>query len=156
MRFTLKTTLIGFLLLSTNYAIGGWNPSKVVASDRGADDQFGTSVSVSGSYSIVGAPNEDHDTSGSSFLSNSGAAYIFEKDAFGNWVQQQKLVASDRAKLDQFGFSVSISGDYAVVGAIEDDAPGGHHLSSDGAGAVYVFHRNASGVLVGSSETGCI
>jgi len=37
--------------------------------------------------------------------------------ARANWPEQTKLTASEGAALDQFGISVSISGDTAVIGA---------------------------------------
>jgi hypothetical protein len=53
-----------------------------------------------------------------------------------NWGEVQKLAASDGAATDNFGYSVSISGDTAVVGALGDDTF---------QGSVYVFERNQSG-----------
>ncbi len=57
---------------------------------------------------------------------------MFARSA-GVWTQQQKLTASDAAAGDQFGVSVSVSGDTAVVGAYEDDDAG------DSSGSAYVF-----------------
>ena len=51
---------------------------------------------------------------------DSGSAYIFKWDGT-SWSQQQKLTASDGAANDSFGYSVSISGDYAIVGRHDDD-----------------------------------
>ena len=39
----------------------------------------------------------------------------------GVWSEQQKLTASDGAQDDSFGYSVSIDGDTAVIGAYDDD-----------------------------------
>ena len=74
-----------------------------------------------------------------------GSAYIFERDGSGNWTQAQKLTASDRAAVDQFGYSVSISGDYAIVGAYGriDDASGANY--QDRAGSAYIFERDGLG-----------
>ena len=122
---------------------GTWTQvQKIVASDRGALDQFGHSVSISGDYVIVGALDESEDVSGSNTRTNAGSAYIFKNDT-GTWVQMQKIVASDRAAFDQFGFSVSISGDYAIVGARweDQDVSGGNTL--DAAGSAYIFKNNA-------------
>ena len=53
-----------------------------------------------------------------------------------SWADEQaKLTASDGADFDQFGFSVSVSGDTAVVGASGDDDDG---IDS---GSAYVFER---------------
>jgi len=116
---------------------------KIVASDRGAGDVFGTRVSISGDYAIVGASGEDEDAAGGNNQSNAGSAYIFVRNG-NTWSQQQKIVASDRAAADGFGSSVSISGDYAVVGAFQEDedASGGAPLLS--AGSAYIFARSGT------------
>ena len=104
---------------------------KLTASDGAVDDHFGNSVSVHENYAIVGA--DDDDDNGSS----SGSAYIFEYDGT-SWTQQGKLIASDGAASDYLGCSVSINGDYAVVGASGDDDNGS--LS----GSAYVFKRDGA------------
>jgi len=127
-------------------ASGNWNQvQKITASDRGAFDYFGYSVSISGNYAIVGASLEDHDAAGGNFLSSAGSAYIFEREASGNWIQVRKILASDRSADDFFGNSVSISGNYAIVGAYweDEDASGGNTLTN--AGSAYIFERDASG-----------
>ena len=78
-------------------------------------DSFGTSVSVSGDYVIVGASLDDDNGV------NSGSAYIFKRSGT-NWVQQQKLTASDGSAGNLLGGAVSISGNYAVVGGYTDAA----------------------------------
>lgn len=65
--------------------------------------------------------------------SASGSAYIFRRDD-SSWVEEQKILASDGAPSDLFGWSVSISGDYAIVGVPNDDDNGsglGSHISSE-------------------------
>ncbi len=73
--------------------------------------------------------------------SGAGAAYIYYKDQGGtdNWGQATKLTASDAELFDYFGISVSISGDYAVIGAFGEDAGG------SSAGAAYIFNKNQGG-----------
>ena len=105
---------------------------KLTASDAASRDKFGNSVSISGDYAVVGAYTDDDGGS-----SNSGSAYIFVRNGT-TWSQQQKLTASDAAAGDQFGNSVSISGDYAVVGAYADDDAGGQ------SGSAYIFVRNGT------------
>ncbi|QQS46325.1 MAG: DUF11 domain-containing protein [Acidobacteriota bacterium] len=108
---------------------------KIEASDKESDDQFGFSVSISGDTAIVGA-NLEFDPG-----INSGAAYIFERNQGGadNWGEVKKLEASDKDTGDQFGYSVSISGDMAIVGAVFEDDPG------NASGAAYIFARNQGG-----------
>jgi hypothetical protein len=98
---------------------------KLVASDGAAFDEFGTNVSVSGDYAIVGAYGNNN---------YKGSAYVFKWDGV-SWAEQQKLVASDGAMGDYFGKSVSISGDYAILGAHYDDSA---------KGSAYVFKRDGT------------
>ena len=102
---------------------------KAVASDREADDFFGFSVDISDDKAIVGAFQEG---------ASAGAAYIFELNG-GVWSETFKLVASDGAVDDRFGYSVSISGDKVIIGAYQEDedASGGATLGD--AGSAYVF-----------------
>jgi hypothetical protein len=97
------------------------------ASDGGTNDFFGTSVSISGDYAIVGAPFDDDNGN------DSGSAYIFQRDG-STWNRMAKLVAPDAAAGDLFGYSVAISGDDAVVGAPRDDNDDG-----DDIGSMYIF-----------------
>jgi hypothetical protein len=115
---------------------GTWNQiQKIVASDKNEFDWFGCSVGISGDYVIVGAYVEDEDITGGNTMDAAGAAYIFEKDGSGNWIEVQKIVASDRFFNDSFGFSVGISNDYAIVGATNNNA----------LGAAYMFERDNQG-----------
>ena len=105
--------------------------AKLTASDGAAEERFGDSVSISGDYAIVGAPRDDDNGD------RSGSAYIFKYNG-GSWIQQTKLTASDGEAYDWFGWSVSMSGDYAIVGAPYDDDNGG------ASGSAYIFKRSGS------------
>ena len=113
--------------------------TKIVASDREASDRFGYSVAKSGNYAIVGANGEDPDASGN-VRYNAGSAYIFERTS-GTWSQKQKIVASDRQADDQFGYSVAISGNYAIVGAYGEDHDASDDNPLEKAGSAYIFER---------------
>jgi len=119
-----------------------WEVQKLVASDRGVGDLFGYSLDLSGNRAIIGAYNEDEDTSGGNTLQDAGAAYVFERGA--NWQEVQKLVASDRGFNDNFGHSVSINGDYAIVGAQNEDhdSIGANTLQSSGSAYMFKFDGN--------------
>lgn len=112
--------------------------AKLTASDADFNDQFGSSVSISGDRMIVGAWNHNN---------TRGSAYVFRRDDNGTpldpsddwWVEEGKLLASDGSFNDQFGRAVSISGDRAIVGSYLEDEAG-----SD-AGAAYVFRRDDNG-----------
>lgn len=109
----------------------GWVEQKLTTSDEVEGDSFGFSVAVSGSTVVVGARN---DTIGGNFIQ--GSAYVFNRQG-GSWVETQKLTASDGAAIEQFGWSVAVSGSTIVVGVVGDDTGGGD-LNQ---GSVYVFNR---------------
>ena len=90
---------------------GNWiQVDKLTASDGATNDQFGNSVSISGNTAIVGA-YRDVDKG-----PYSGSAYVYERDdSSGNWIEVDKLTASDGASFHYFGSSVSISGNTAIV-----------------------------------------
>ncbi len=106
--------------------------TKFLASDGKSYDYFGRSVCVSGDYAIVGAPLDIYDGEGVGF------AHIFHFDGL-NWVEQTKLIASDGDNKDQFGWSVSLSGNYALIGAKSDKIG-----AKGGAGSAYIFHLEGS------------
>lgn len=80
---------------------------KFVADDAAEIDYFGRTVGISGNTAIVGADNDDDDGP------KSGSAYLFDVTTGA----QRKLTASDAKHNDEFGISVGISGDAAIVGA---------------------------------------
>ena len=126
--------------------VGVWNEvQKLVASDRDSIDGFGNSVSISGDYALVGAFREDEDALDLNTLNQSGSAYIFERNGVGVWNEAQKLVASDRDSIDSFGYHVSISGDYAIIGATGEDEDVSGLNTLLGAGSAYKFERNVGG-----------
>jgi len=105
--------------IGTNWYI----KNKLIASDGEASDEFGWSVSISGDYAIVGALNDELFT---------GSVYIYKYDGI-DWIEEEKLTAPDGEIYDFFGHSVSIDGDYAIVGA----------LQIDDKGAAYIFKRGS-------------
>ncbi|MFQ5413150.1 MAG: FG-GAP repeat protein [Phycisphaerae bacterium] len=111
---------------------GNWvAEGKLIANDAATDDFFGWSVRVRGDVAIVGAYGDD------GAGPDSGAAYVFRFNG-GSWVEEAVLTAADAAVLDWFGYSVSISGDVAIVGALLDDDDDGALLKS-GSAHVYYF-----------------
>jgi hypothetical protein len=93
---------------------------QLTAPGGAAGDYFGSSVAISGSTWVVGAPGSN---------SGTGAAYVFVRSGT-SWSRQAQLTAADGAAGDDFGSSVAISGSTAVVGA---------DGSNSQAGAAYVF-----------------
>ena len=111
---------------------GTWSEqAKLLASDGAQGDQFGR-VAIDNKTIVVGATNVDTDKIGV----DTGSAYIFTLQD-GTWTEQAKLTASNAAAGDNFGWTVAIDGDTAVIGAIGADENGSN------SGAAYVFIRSA-------------
>jgi len=100
-------------------------------SGPGPSDLFGCSVSISGETALIGAYWDDDNEE------DSGSAYVFIRTD-NNWTQEQKLLASDGAYSDRFGYAVSLDGDTALIGAYWDNDNGEH------SGSAYVFTRTGS------------
>ena len=125
------------------------------ASNTGPDDEFGSSVSLSGDTLAVGASLEDSNATGvngsqsDNSEGGSGAVYIFTRNGT-TWSQQAYLKASNTGVVDRFGSSVSLSGDTLAIGAKYEDsnATGVNGSQSNdsesSSGAVYVFTRSGT------------
>ena len=88
---------------------------------------FGWTVSLDGDTALIGAYSADTER-----VFRPGAAYVFRFDG-KQWIQQQKLTASDGNTSDRFGWSVSLHGDMALIGAQLDDD------YANGSGSSYIF-----------------
>lgn len=132
-----ETVLIDNLRIDTGDCSDHTEQTRLTAADMEAFDQFGSSLSVSGGKAVVGAPFED-----AGGVPDAGAAYVFD-GAAGGWPQLCKLNGLGSA--DQFGSSVSVSGNTVVVGAPLDDPPGFVN-----AGAAYVYSVGVGSCLLDS------
>ena len=111
---------------------GEWrHQAKLTAADGGAGDEFGGKVALDGDIVVVGARNDGDKGA------DSGSAYVFSRSETA-WSQQAKLTATDGAAGDEFGYSVAVSGDTALIGAPRDDDSGAD------SGSAYVFTRSGS------------
>ena len=124
---SLALPLLAVLLSLATVAAAQVTEDKLTASDGAANDFFGFSVSLSGDRALVAAIRDDD------LGTDSGSAYVFERQGDGTWLEVAKLTASDGAAVDYFGVSVSLSGDRALVGACCDDDLG------DNSGSAYIF-----------------
>jgi hypothetical protein len=109
-----------------------WNQNSKITSNTNigaAYDTFGSSVSLSGNKALIGSPFDDDNGH------NSGAAYLFEL-INGEWVLIQKIFASNGKEYDFFGYSVSLSGNMALIGSPQISTE-----LSNGNGQAYVFER---------------
>ncbi len=103
------------------------------ASDATEADLFGSSVAISGDTIVVGAIGDD-----TAAGANAGSAYVYVRSG-ATWIEQAHLFASDGTAADQFGWSVAISGETIVVGALYHDTTAGGY-----AGSAYVYVRNGT------------
>jgi len=109
--------------------------ARLRASGAADGDDFGISVALDGDTLIVGAEGYAGATD------KEGAAYIFRRDQGGAnaWGQVVRLLSDEPGDTDQYGYSVDISGDIALVGAPGEDTVGGNR------GAVRVYARDLGG-----------
>jgi hypothetical protein len=107
--------------------------AKLTAGDGAANDYFGSSVAIAGETALVGAVLDDVGAN-----TDQGSAYVFVRSG-ANWTQQAKLTAGDGAVYDEFGCSVAIAGDTALVGADRDDVG-----TNTDQGSAYVFVRSGA------------
>jgi hypothetical protein len=126
---------------------GRWTLSAYLkASNAGEGDRFGHSVAISGDRLLVGATSEssaDVTAQDDDDVYNAGAAYVFARAGEG-WTQEAYLKASVITAGSEFGYSVALAGDVAVVGAPFEALAVEGGESIEYAGAAYAFVRHGS------------
>lgn len=131
----------------------------IKAPNADTGDNFGYSVDIHGDTLVVGAPfeasNQNTVTNGTTAsatngFTSAGAAYVFSRNASGDWTQQAYIKPSNAGAGQSFGSKVAIDGDTIAVGAtgessnqntISHGTAASANLSLTNAGAVYIFHR---------------
>lgn len=103
---------------------------KLNATGGAANDVFGNSVALSGGMAIIGANGADINGT-----LNAGAAYIFVRNGTV-WEELQKLTDPTVTTNENFGWSVDISGNSAIVGT---------NLTTSLAGQAHIFERTTGG-----------
>lgn len=101
--------------------------TKLTASDLSKSDEFGQSVAIAGDVIAVGAWKDDN---------KQGSIYLFSHRSV-QWIETDKIIASDGVAGDEFGYSLSAFGNLMVTGA--------HFAQVENlgkAGAAYVFSMN--------------
>jgi hypothetical protein len=91
-------------------------------------EEFGYSVAVDGDTLVVGSTHQG-------LLFAKGAAYVFERQLDGTWLETAKLLPPDEAWA--FGWAVDVDGDRIAVGAKGAGSLG------DGKGRVIIFERES-------------
>ena len=140
---TNSATVPGAAFIYEQQADGTWQKQTLLlASDGTSADQFGWSVAIDGDRAIVGAPFFGP----SNDRGNGGAAYIYERQSDGTWQEQAALKPSGGDAFDEFGHSVAIDGDLAIVGDYRNEAKG------QDAGAAYVYERQSDGTWIEQTQ----
>lgn len=120
---------------------GVWTQeARLIAIESGPGDQFGFAVAFDGVFALIGAPN--HDTNGF----DAGAAYLFAPGAPGLWNEETQLLAPDGQLGDQYGRSVSVSGQYFLIGAPRSNYWG------PASGAAYFGRRVVAGLVIADGK----
>jgi hypothetical protein len=115
-----------------HYNAGAWDfVTKILDQTPAALDYFGYSVALSGNFLMIGAYADDEP------LSNQGSVTVYRFNGT-NWVFHQKLIDPGGVANDNFGWSVAISGDYAIIGAPNDNVAFAYQ------GSACIFHYNGS------------
>jgi len=107
-----------------------WTEQQTLEGSDGPTPLFGTAVSIEGSTAVIGAYAD---------LSSKGSAYVFAESG-GLWIEQQKLSPVTTITGNQFGYSVSVSGDIVLIGAPNHDVVNG----SGRRGAAFLYQRIGS------------
>jgi hypothetical protein len=111
------------------------------AGDAAVGDRFGFDVALDGERALIGVIFDDQPSK-----IDAGSARILERQVSGAWTQVANLLAFDAFAGDQFGYSVALDGDRAIVGSPQDDDKG------SASGSAYVFERQSGGSWVLASK----
>ena len=114
----------GSAYVYTQDAAGNWSTGTALTVPSGASS-FGGSVALDGDTCVIGANRTN---------SNAGSAYVYTRDAAGNWSTGTALTAPSEAM--NFGGSVALDGTTCLIGANGTDS---------GTGSVHVYTQDAAG-----------
>ena len=121
--------------------------AKLKPSDGESQDGFGSAVSLNGNRALISSPGDDDDAT------SAGAAYIFDFDGL-NWTQTIKLISGEGTDAQNFGRSLSLSNNRALIGAINVFEGG----ASTGAAFIYDFNglnwKQTQRIVANDSEAG--
>ena len=128
--------------------------AKLVAIGAASDDNFGRAVSISGDTALIGAHQDDHVLGVQGGLYGQGSAHVFVRSGT-SWGEQAVLAAADAAPGDRFGYSLSLSGEVALIGAPWDEARRGSSYAFERNGTVWTERvKLVGGVALACDESG--
>lgn len=97
---------------------------KITCNTRQIAAQIGKIVDISGDYILIGSYNDYTDENYLNMMGNSGAIYMFKKNTSGTWIENEKIVASDRAANEWFAIESHLTDNKLIVGAQGQNHPG--------------------------------
>jgi hypothetical protein len=107
--------------------------------------QFGTTVALSGSVALVGAPNANVENANSEWVEGAGTATLFGLEG-GSWIEKRSVGAPTLLPYAYFGGAVASSSNSIVIGAPYADPNGGlGPIDTTSAGLVYALHSDGTG-----------
>jgi choice-of-anchor B domain-containing protein len=113
----------GFVHVYRKDGAGRWTVAqRLQASDAANNDHFGRTIVLAGGDLLVGA----------TVARESGALYVFRKDASGSWREVQSLVPAGAHPDDSFGRAAATDGRTVVMS---------DWANNESRGAVYVFEK---------------
>jgi FG-GAP repeat len=113
---------------------GAWiQQQQLIANSGDSGDELGWSVALSGDTALLGAPSDEVGAN-----TEQGTAYVFVRSG-GVWSQQAQLITNNGDADDEFGWSVAVDGDTAIVGAPYDEVG-----ANTEQGTAYIFVRSGS------------
>ena len=113
---------------------GGYSETKILPSSANDGDKFGHGVAVNNSGTVVvGAYGTD------TAANDAGAVFVYEPDGAGGYVET-KIIATDAAADDLFGFRVAVNDSGIIVAGTRDD-----HIDGVRTGAAYVYVPDGDG-----------
>jgi hypothetical protein len=120
---------------------GSWvEKQKVYASDYQSSGDFGRSIDIDGKVCVIGAGTAFTDAMHADTVFGAGAAYVFELQPNGKWIQVEKLAGTGRAPNDLFGEAVAVWENHIAVGAwLADTLP---NDTAPDLGAIYTYRRS--------------
>lgn len=113
--------------------------AQLIAEDGAAADEFGHRTVLAGRMALVGARYDDVGAN-----VDQGSVYVFSGSG-ATWTELARLVADEGAAGDQFGYSVALSGETALIGDASDDIGPGIDQ-----GSAYVFGLDTPPVTTAS------
>lgn len=126
---TSKTGAVYVYKKNNNFEWVLWQ--KLVPKTKNNNTRFGSTICLNDSFLIIGAygdpvyPNSNSNKTNITTLqdsfANGGSVFIYKLDKSGNWIEDSQIMPNNRKPWDKFGFSISVSKNYLLIGSRLED-----------------------------------